>query len=195
MLDGKKVTITISNGEGGDFTPIPADKYTVQIVDVSAVEAFNKFKGKDEIKLNYQFAILDPKKEDDKFQSLRGRFLWHRVSPTFNEKSWLEKLTKAVYGRTLDDKEKSGWDPESIIGKQVDVLVAQVESKTQPGKMYANITSYAACRKQLEPIEFTPKPSVVEKSSVPVTAPKEDNATEFEKLMDLAEKDGTHEIK
>lgn len=194
MLDGKKIVVTVSDGKGGDFTPVPSDKYTMQIVDVTAVEAFNKFKGKEEIKLNYQFAILDPKKEDDKLNPLRGRFVWHRVTPTFNEKSWLEKITKAVYGRSLTPEEKSSFDPESLVGKQVDVLVAQVESKTEAGKFYANATSYSTTRKELEPIEFTPKASVVEKSSVPVQAPI-DPAHEFEAMMDNADKDGTHSIK
>ena len=57
MLNGAKVTIKA----GGSFDPVPADKYTLQILDVSLVTQFNKFKGEEQEMLNYQFGILDDK--------------------------------------------------------------------------------------------------------------------------------------
>ena len=57
MLEGKKLNIKI----GGDFEPIPMDKYTVQIADVNLKSQFNKFKGVEEEMLNFQYVILDKK--------------------------------------------------------------------------------------------------------------------------------------
>ena len=53
MLNGNKPTIRVG---GGNFTPITDGAYTLQIVDVTLVSGFNKFKGIDEEKLNYQFS-------------------------------------------------------------------------------------------------------------------------------------------
>lgn len=171
MLEGKKVTIRTSNG----FLPIPSDKYTCQIVDVNLVEQFSQFSGKTEDRLNYQFAILDPKKEDDNFQELRGRFLWKRCSPSLNEKAWLYKLAAAVKGGPMTVEEKESFDAESLVGKQVDVMVEVKPSKQDPTVAYSNIVSFVKTKKELETIEFEPKPTEIEKSSSPAVAPKEED--------------------
>lgn len=145
MLEGKKVTISVTEG-GMTFEPLEDGLYTVQIVDVNLVEQFSQWKGKTETKLNYQFACLDEKREiqtkSGAIFSVRGRYLWKRCSPSMHEKSWLYKLVKAVLGREPTDQEKKDFDPESIIGKRVDVFVNQQPSK-DGSQVYANIVSFA----------------------------------------------------
>jgi len=162
MLGDKKANIKV----GGDFDPVPADKYTVQIADVNMVTQFNKWKGEDQDLLNYQYIILD-KNEMEDGSTTRGRYLWHRVSQSLSAKSWLLKLVKAVYGRDLTREEMEAFDPESIIGKQVDVLVEQNPNKTGD-TIYNNVTSYSKTIKELEPVDFTPNATAeIENESEP----------------------------
>lgn len=182
MLEGKKLVIKTAD-EMPAFEPIPADKYTCQIVDVNAVEQVNNFKGGvSETRLNYQFVILDPKKEDEKLHSLRGRYLWKRTSLSLHEKSWLAKLAKAVYGRELTKDEQKNFDPESLVGKRVDCMVEQQPSK-DGSRIYANVISFTKPSekgidgKPLEDFDFEAAKAKsaerAERSSSPVTAPKE----------------------
>lgn len=144
MLEGKKVNIKV----GGDFSPVPMDKYTIQIIDVNLVTSFNQFKGEEQEVLNYQFSILDDKPMDGE-KSTRGRYLWKRCSQSLNEKSWLFKLVKAAYGRDLTTDELTNFDPESIVGKQVDCMVNQTPSKDN-STIYNNIVSFGKTVKLLE---------------------------------------------
>lgn len=163
MLDGKKVDIRI----GGDFDPVPMDKYTAQIVDVNLVSQFNKFKGAEVDMLNYQFAILDDKPMGEgSDETTKGRFLWKRCSLSISEKSWLGKLLKGVEGRDLTKDEMEGFDPESLVGKQVDVMVEAKEGSN--GIVYNNIVAFSKTLKKLDMIQFEPKPAQVNKTSKPV---------------------------
>lgn len=196
MLEGKKLVIKTAD-EMPAFEPIPADKYTCQIVDVNAVEQVNNFKGGiSETRLNYQFVILDPKKEDDKLHSLRGRYLWKRTSLSLHEKSWLAKLAKAVYGRELTKDEQKNFDPESLVGKRVDVMVEQSPSKDGT-RIYANVISFTKASekspidgKPFEPFDFEAAKAKsaerAERSSSPVVAPKEQDPFIVEMEADKA---------
>ena len=150
MLGERKANIKI----GGDFDPIPMDKYTVQIADVNYKTQRNNFKGIEEERLNFQFIVLDdkPVSGDEGAPSTRGRYLWHAVTPSLGQKSWLLKIAKAVYGRDLTKEEMLGFDPESIIGKQVDVVVEQNTGKDGV-TVYNNIASYAKNTKPLPTVE------------------------------------------
>ena len=164
MLNGKETDIKV----GGDYDPIPSDKYTVQVVDVNLVTQFNKWKGEDQELLNYQFAILDDKPMPDSEETTRSRLLWHRMSQALSSKSWLLKMVKAVYGRDLTKEELEAFasDPESIIGKQVDVMVEQNPSN-DGSVIYNNIISYSKCVKQLDPYMDTPAATTKTKKSSP----------------------------
>ncbi len=175
MLEGQKVKIKV----GGDFDPIPMDKYTTLIADVNLVKQFNQFKGEEVEMLNYKFAILDdkpmPEKTDGgKAGTTRGRFLWKRCSLSMSEKSWLMKLANAAEGRTLTKPEMEAFDPESIVAKQVDVMVEQAPSKDGTA-IYNNIVTFSKTLKQLPTVEIKPASNVVETKTVPVTAPEEDD--------------------
>lgn len=160
MLNGIKPTIRVG---GSNFNPISDGAYTLQIVDVSMVSGFNKFKGVDEDKLNYQFAVLDDVKQDDGSSS-RNRYLWKRCSLSMNEKSWLYKLAKAVVGHDLNKEEMEKFDAESLVGKQVKALVSQSPS-SDGTTIYNNIMTFSKADKQLEPVDFEAKPQSVEVSS------------------------------
>ena len=146
MLEGKKIEIKV----GGEYDPIPMDKYTVQIANVDAVTQFNKFKGVEQEVLNFQYVILDEKPMPEGKETTRGRYLWHRVTPVLSGKSWLMKLAKAVYGRDLTREEQENFDPEDIVCKQVDVMVEQKPS-ADGSVVYNNIVAYSKTVKELEP--------------------------------------------
>ena len=165
MLGERKANIKI----GGDFDPIPIDKYTVQIADVNYKTQRNNFKGIEEERLNFQFIVLDdkPVSGDEGAASTRGRYLWHAVTPSLGQKSWLLKIAKAVYGRELTKEEMLSFDPEAIIGKQVDVVVEQNTGKDGV-TIYNNIASYAKNTKPLPTVEAKRQDQgTVEKSTEP----------------------------
>lgn len=182
MLEGRKVKIST----GGNFDPIPMDRYTVQIKDVNLVTQLAFKSTQEEEVLNYQFVVLDEKmyETSEKEQaSTRGRYLWKRCRLAMNQRSWLYKLAKAVIGRDLTKEEVAEFDPESIIGKQVDVMVEQQESKDGQ-QIYLNIVAFSKNIKKLEPFEdgVAEKPVVVKstKPVVPAEAPKgEEDPEEF----------------
>ena len=183
MLNNVKVEIRT----GGDFEPVPMDRYTVQIADVNLVSQFNQFVGKEEDVLNYQFQILDekpmPTKDGADAATTRGRFLWKRCRPAFNNRSWLGKLAKAAYGRDLTKDEVEAFDPEAIVGKQIDVMVEQSESKDGQ-KIFNNIVAFSKTARPLPAIadkeSQVKKPGVVEKTTQPaVPAPGAEEAEAF----------------
>lgn len=182
MLNGIKPTINV----GGNFSPIPEGAYICQIVDVNLVSGLNKFTGMDQDKLNYQFAILDDIKAEDG-TSTRNRYLWQRCSLSMNEKSWLYKLATAVNGRTLSKEEMENFDPEALIGKTVKCLVGQKVSG-DGSKVFNNILSFSKADKVLEAVEFSPKPSVVEKESKPISIPEEEISDPDQMIKNLEEK-------
>lgn len=186
MLNGIKPNVRTGN----DFEPIPMDKYTVVCVDVN-METNRKFQSNEEEDvLNYKFQILDDKPipvTDGDAQSTRGRLVWHKCRLAYNDRSWLYKLIKSVTGRDLTKEEVKSFDYESIVGKQVDVVITQKESN---GKIYNNIIEFSRNLRPLELIEGAPTPgqkTVIEKATVPATAPV-DEAEQFIGTMEKESK-------
>ncbi len=190
MLEGKKVEIKTNEG----FAPLPADKYTVQIVDVNLVSQLKYQSTEEEEVLNYQFQILDenpmPEVEGEEKTTTRGRFVWRRCRLALNSRSHLGKLAAAVEGRTLTKEEAEKFDPESIVNKQLDVMVEQNPSKKDPTIIFNNIISFSKVVKELKPLPIEErKTQVVEKrtsAAVPATAPD----AEAEGFVDDLEKEG-----
>jgi hypothetical protein len=179
MLGNVKIEIR----KGGDFDPLPMDKYTCQIIDVNLISQFNQFKGAEEDVLNYQFQVLDdksmPEKDGEEVATTRGRFLWKRCRPALNNRSWLLKLAKAAYGRDLTKEEIDNFNPEEVVGKQVNVMVEQSESKDGQ-KIFNNIVAFNKVLKNLEPVakEGPKTPGVVVKATQPA-APGAEEAEAF----------------
>lgn len=183
MLQGQKVEIPIS----GNFDPIPVDKYTVQCVDVDLIRQLKYLSSEEEDVLNYKFAILDekemevtdPKTGEKKMGSTRGRFVWKKCRLALGERAWLRKFANAAAGRTLTKEELAKFDPESLVGQQVDIMVESKDS-SDGEKTYTNIISFNKTIKKLKGLdksEVKETGKVVEKktSAVPTTAPSTDD--------------------
>jgi hypothetical protein len=191
MLNGQKLEIRV----GGDFAPIPADKYTCQIADVKITKQLNFTKTAEEEVFQYKLVILDEKEipvtEGEEPQTTRGRFLFRNCSPAFSTKSWLGKLATAVYGRELSKEEMEKFDAESIIGRQVDALVQQNEGTGKnSGRVFANIVAFTKTTKPLSPMsdnEIATAQPAVEKTSTPAVAP---SANDPEAFIAQTEKEG-----
>lgn len=190
MLDGKKVDIKTNEG----FAALPADKYTVMIADVDLVSQLKYQSTEEEEVLNYKFQILDenpmPEVKGEDKATTRGRFVWKRCRLALNSRSHLGKLAAAVEGRTLTKEEGESFDPESIVGKQLDVMVEQNPSKKDPEIVYNNVISFNKTLKELEPLpqeDRDTKP--VEKSTKSVVSAKAPDA-EADLFADDLEKEG-----
>lgn len=122
--------------------------YTVQIADVNIKRRFNKFKEEEEDVLNYEFIILTEGTCEDGSKT-RGRKLWQAVTPSLNSKSRLFKLARATYGKELSQKELESFDPEDLLGRQVDCMVDQKPS-ADGSAIYNNILSFAKTAKKLK---------------------------------------------
>lgn len=160
MLNGYKPNIKAGNS----FALIPESMYTLQIVDVDP--EVSNYMGVDKNVLSYKFIILDQGK-DEEGGEIRGRYIWKRCSESMNSKSWLHMLYTAVLGRVPTEEEAIAFDAESIIGKQVQAMVEQKTKKDNSG-VYNNILKFSKTNKQLEPVEYSPKASVIEKTSQPL---------------------------
>lgn len=145
MLD-KKVQFSTKEG----FEPLAMGVYTVQITDVNLKKQLAYHSTEEEEVLMYEFSVLDEGKLEDGSE-LRGRKLWHKCRLALNEKSWMFKLAKAANGRDMTPEERDTFDPESIVGKQVTVMVEQKPSKDGT-KVWNNIISFDRVKKPLEPV-------------------------------------------
>jgi len=176
----------------GSFDPVPADKYTVQILNVDLVT--RSFKGVESEKLNYQYVILDdkPMPEDSDRESTRGKYIWHAVSETFGERAWLTKLINATLGKSCskDDLKAAGlltkddeFDANCLVGKQVDVMLDQTE---KDNVTYNNVVNYSKTLKPLKnftedsggeqvEVESASKPAVAKQAEVPNLNPALDS--------------------
>lgn len=205
---GRKADIRV----GGDFSTVPADKYTVQIADVNFKDSFNKFKGVNEEKLNFQYVILNDNPltdaEGKEAGTTRGKYIWHLVSQSLSSRSWLMKLAKAVYGRDLTQAELNPdspefFNPESLIGKQVDVMVSEDPNKDNTA-MFNNVAVYSKTVKPLEPysvastgqavIQSESKPAITDSASVPDLNPELDKFID-EATSETGERDAEKEAK
>jgi hypothetical protein len=158
MLD-KKIVVKTSEG---NFTPIDTGVYTCQIVDVNIKEVLKYQSTEMEEVLLYQLEIGENKKMTDGSSCL-GRFLWKKCRPSLNSKSWLFKLAKACYGRELTSEEMNNFDPESLVGLDVDAMVEAQDGKD--GKVWSNIISFSKASKQIGAMATNKGVSVVEKAT------------------------------
>ena len=67
-----------------------------------------------------------------------GNRLWLVTSPNLQER--LQALVEAALGRGLTDEEREGFELEEIIGKEVNVVVAQ--ARTRGGFPYSQIVTF-----------------------------------------------------
>jgi len=160
MLQGIKPEIKL----GDSYSLIPEGMMTLQILDVNMDKS--SYLGVEKDVLNYKFAVLDEIMDEDN-KTVRGRFLWKRCSLSLNAKSWLCKLASAVVGHEMSDDEKVSFDPESLVGQQVQAMVEQKPSQ-DGSKIYNNILKFSKVAKKLETVAYDSTPVVVEKTSAPI---------------------------
>lgn len=150
MLNGKQIKITT----GGNFATLPEGVYTAQLADINLLEnVITSFAPEGKTLLEFKFVILDdieiPAEGTTPASTTRGRFLWHRMSPSLNEKATMSKLVKAILGKTLTPEEAATFNLEDLIGKQCQVVVTSNPSKDGT-RVYSNISNYLKANKQLE---------------------------------------------
>ena len=175
MLNGKFVKITT----GGAFATIDEGVYTAEIIDVDLLEdVVTAFSPEGKNMLNFKFAILDdieiPAKDGMPASNTRDRFLWHRMTPSLNEKATMSKLVKAALGRLPTPEEANAFNPESLIGKQVQVVVVNNPSKDGT-RTFSNIDNYLKAPKPLP--KFTGEvgsKEVLTRATSAIEAPKTD---------------------
>ena len=170
MLGERKANIRLN-----DFKTAPSDKYTVLIADVNYKMKFNRFKNVEEEMLNFKYIILDEKPmPEEKDGMTRGVVFTHAVSQSLGSGSWLMKLAKAVLGRDLTKEELNQespkfFNPESLVGKQVDVMITEDPNKDGTA-MFNNVQSYIKNVRPLKPVEISNAgQTVVESVSQPTT--------------------------
>ena len=132
MLNGKVVKISV----GGEFTLVDEGVYQAEIIDVNLLEnVVTSFSPEGKDMLEYKFVILGGQ--------FSGVFMTAKMSPSMNEKSTLYKLTKAALGTVPTDKDLLSFNPELLLGEQVQLVVVQNKSK-KPGddRVFANISNY-----------------------------------------------------
>jgi hypothetical protein len=122
-------------------------------------------------------------------ETTRGRLLWARYTPSLGARSNLGKLVVAVFGRELTKDEMEAFDPESLIGHQVDAMVEQQPSKDGT-QVFNNILSVSKNLKALKGIEKTAeKPAVIKQKTTPAVAPAPAEAEDPENFIAQAEKE------
>lgn len=176
MLDNN---ITLPKKETTDYTPLPEDVYTVELLDVTSKvgETYDskKNRAKDsslepemETTLTFQFVLLDG---EDNGKSLRGRSLWQNFVPSYlyisnkHGKNTLYNIVEAMQGQTVSPQQEAegitGAYINSLIGKQCRIATT---NKTVGDKTFTNIEKFLVAKgvtdglTAQEKIDATPKP-------------------------------------
>lgn len=146
------------------FTPLPEDKYTVELLDINTKEAKGQFAKPGDMNLSFQFVLLEGEAEDG--TSLRGRSVWANFAPTTlfdnpKAKNWPGKcetwrIIEALSGVEMkEEATKAGLTGEvlnALIGEQCVVFTANTVSKTDSTKVFSNIINYKVATKKLKPL-------------------------------------------
>lgn len=153
MLDE---TIVVPKKEAGEYTPIPADVYTVELLDVNAreVETYDSKKArksddtlapKMEMIFDFQFVLLEGKDGD---KDLRGRSLFANYIPSYlyigkNGKNSLYQIVEALQRQSISPDQEAfgitGKELNMLVGKQCRVVTV---NKEVGDKTYSNIDNY-----------------------------------------------------
>lgn len=131
------------NKSGGDFTPHPESEGTINavLVDITPLkevpDKFHPGQTKDVFRLVYETEVTDLENDNRRF------CIWSRpYTPSLNEKANFRKDIKKILGRDLTEMERNEFDTESLIGKNVKIIVQHEEG--QNGQTYAVISFLGA---------------------------------------------------
>ena len=158
MLDE---TFVVTKKEAGEYTPIPEDIYTVELLDVTSrhEETYDskQERAKDlslapkmETVLDFQFVLLEGRDGD---KDLRGRSMFQNYVPTYlyisqkKGKNKLYQIIEALQGQTVSPEQEafgiSGKELNGLIGKQCRIGTT---NKTVGDKTYTNIDKFLAAK-------------------------------------------------
>ena len=158
MLDE---TFVATKKEATEYTPIPEDIYTVELLDVFSrtEESYdskqNRAKNADlvpemETVLDFQFVLLEGRDGD---KDLRGRNLFQNFVPSFlyisskKGKNKLYQVVEALQGQTVSMEQEAygitGKDLNNLIGKHCRVGTT---NKVAGDKTYSNIDKFLAVK-------------------------------------------------
>lgn len=158
MLDE---TFVVTKKEAGEYTPIPEDIYTVELLDVTSrnEETYDskQERAKDlslapkmETVLDFQFVLLEGRDGD---KDLRGRSMFQNYVPTYlyisqkKGKNKLYQIIEALQAQTVSPEQEafgiSGKEINGLIGKQCRIGTT---NKTVGDKTYTNIDKFLAAK-------------------------------------------------
>lgn len=164
---------------GGTFTLIPEGVYQVELADINLLEnVVTSYAPEGKDMLDFKFVILDdvaiPAEAGKEATTTKGKFLSQRMTPSLNDKATMYALVKATMGRVLTKDEIMSFNPESLIGKQCQIVVVQNPSKDGT-RMFANIDNYLKVAKQLPAFDGDLQQTVtIDNSTKPLSVPKTD---------------------
>jgi hypothetical protein len=154
MLDEN---IVVEKQEATEYTPVPEDIYTVELLDINArveetYDSKTKRKGDEtlpkemETVFDCQFVLLEGKDGD---KDLRGRNLFQNFVPSYlyistkKGKNKLYQIVEALQGQTLSPEQEAygitGKDLNALIGKQCRIGTT---NKQSGDKVYSNIDKF-----------------------------------------------------
>lgn len=167
--------IDLKIGIAKKFYPVPADKYTLQIMDVNEVDS--PFEAGKKM-LNFAFIILDNKdfeytdgEGEKQIESTRGRRLWKDINPSLSDgkigkASWFYKLLSAVEKADIAVEKYKEVDGMELANSLVDQQVLAMVEATSTG--YNNILSFAPVAAQLEPIPLKEQLAEIPEEELPL---------------------------
>lgn len=184
--------IKVGMKESSGFDPIPADVYSVELLDVSSVvhptyDTRNSPPESQEMEtiFNFQFVLLEGQAGE---KNLRGLSTWANFVPSYfyiskkNGKNRLFKIIEALIGHDVGMQEYSQMENDAssflnaLIGKQCRVVIEHVQ---KGDKTYANPISFMKTSSLLQPL------NPEEKEKAKIKKNKEERIEE-NKLNDIA---------
>lgn len=146
-------TIVVSKVEAENYTPLPDDVYTVELVDIVAEERPTydtrneaKENQKMETVFNFLFGVLDTGED------VRGRRLIQSFVPSYlyisgKGKNKLYQIVEALQGDTISPEQEA----MGISGKELNMLVGKqcrvgTKTETKGEKSYTNIDKWLVSR-------------------------------------------------
>lgn len=172
------------------FAPLPEDKYTAELVNITLVDATGPYAKPGDTNFVFQFTLLDG--EDKDGESLRGRSVWENFVPTIlndnpKAKNWpgkneLWRIIESLSGVEMKegDKPLTGEVLNALIGEQCVIFTKNVPGKKDPNSLFANVINYKVATKKLSPLTAEEKERAIGKNSEVKSEKVEDVLAEAE---------------
>lgn len=128
----------ITETSSREFAPHPEYTGVAVIVDITEPKLVSGYQGKQEMKFRIVLETTEIQTDDGPLQG-HPFCVWSMpFTLSIHEKSSLRKFLKGMFGRDLTKEELAGFDTESLIGRNVNLVVVHV---VEGDKVYANFAS------------------------------------------------------